>query len=1023
MTVQAFDGVAVVPSSSTSSTGRDAKLQTSIDKFSPHALLSSPPFPVSPSAAKAHYESTDVRKSGHYRSRKQAMFGPYLLLQTVGEGEFGKVKLGIHVETGAETAVKLIKKEHVGTSSRLSKVEREILALRRVRHPNIVRLYDVIETERYIGIVLEYASGGELFEYILAHRYLKEKDACRLFAQLASGVDYLHKKKIIHRDLKLENLLLDRHRNMIITDFGFANDFEQRGDELMATSCGSPCYAAPELVVSDGMYVGSAVDIWSCGVILYAMLCGYLPYDDDPDNPDGENINLLYKYILTTPLVFPDYVSAEARDLCRRMLVADPTKRYTMVDIMRHRWVSTYRSLFAKTIDELEKEASEAPLLGLSNFGKEAFRVSEFREPQAPTMIREGHHHRVSMDQDALLEMGDSMTLAPGTSKNTLNASAASDDQPATADDHIPSAAASKAEPQAIENPLPLHITKATLKPAPEPTALSELLAPSTSFARRRMPSSSESGKTRPVTVFVESQSQSAHDILSSPLQSDVMSNRSYSESIQFRPVSNALLSPVLPKQRPIAFSTPSQPRGALASSSKATAIKRQSRGYSAEKFFKRLSSAGEASPRPTQSVSTSAAASFGNTKRESLPNARTSMVIADQPASTNRVLQSPRPPRMIFGRNRQKALSMGTKPEALERLDMHASPESGVENISSIATPKSPRSPPPLAASQSELTTIVVPSKTRSTGRKVIEWLKRKSHAVEPSQPTAPKSVSIPRANLSVHPGTQPLLPAGAKTGGSYRPAPTTDEKIRTHYGVFDKDALTSMAPLDIMADIRTTLTEMGIGHVQVHELKVLCTRPRRASAPPKSPRMDSFSARRLSATGSPLATFFRRGSHPLRRPNQPWTMPTIESSLNAPSSDAQRQLADEASQESNPALLTKPPTFADNEATRPPQPPSTLYGNATQDSGDEIRFHVEVCKVKHMPHLYVVDVHRIRGSIWSFKFIYGTLLRRLGLQQKGGYIPTRESISHLQGKLAPTHPATNRSDTWGMQSLIITK
>lgn len=171
----------------------------------------------------------------------------------------------------------------------------------------------MVETERHIGIILEYASGGELFDFILTHRFLKDPPACRLFAQLVSGVGYLHKKGIVHRDLKLENLLLDRNRNIIITDFGFANVFDpndelgeelenklndpevvkelekgvprdentqgiwnelglkgnirKRGD-LMATSCGSPCYAAPELVVSDGLYTGRKVDVWSCGVIL-----------------------------------------------------------------------------------------------------------------------------------------------------------------------------------------------------------------------------------------------------------------------------------------------------------------------------------------------------------------------------------------------------------------------------------------------------------------------------------------------------------------------------------------------------------------------------------------------------------------------------------------------------------------------------------------------------------------------------------------------------------------------------------
>ncbi|PWO01232.1 Pkinase-domain-containing protein [Tilletiopsis washingtonensis] len=343
-----------------------------------------PPMPISPSGTGLDATTSNAISSGipitspaalsyfaaHPR-RQQVHFGSYLLLQTLGEGEFGKVKLGVHKEWGEEVAVKLIKREKVGTPdgqlningpkdpAKMSKVEREIQVLKDVRHPNIVRLYEVIESDRYIGIVLEYASGGELFDHILAHKYLKERDACRLFAQLISGVSYLHQKKIVHRDLKLENLLLDRNRNVIITDFGFANNFEDKRDDLMATSCGSPCYAAPELVVQDGLYAGSAVDVWSCGVILYAMLAGYLPFDDDPANPDGDNINLLYKYIMATPLSFPEYISAEPRDLLSKMLVPDPLRRADLNGVMAHSWLAPYRDLFKFGVDELERAAIE----------------------------------------------------------------------------------------------------------------------------------------------------------------------------------------------------------------------------------------------------------------------------------------------------------------------------------------------------------------------------------------------------------------------------------------------------------------------------------------------------------------------------------------------------------------------------------------------------------------------------------------------------------------------------------------
>ncbi|KAK5069268.1 hypothetical protein LTR64_008438 [Lithohypha guttulata] len=311
--------------------------------------------------------------------RREVQFGDYILGQTLGEGEFGKVKLGWKKDGSSQVAIKLIRRESVATNpTRLPKIYREISILRELQHPNIVQLHEMVETERHIGIILEYASGGELFDYILNQRYLKDPSARRLFAQLVSGVGYLHKKGIVHRDLKLENLLLDQNKNIIITDFGFANTFDAKDDlspeieynlankdfvkkykldrlnekgyrkgDLMQTSCGSPCYAAPELVVSDSLYTGRKVDVWSCGVILYAMLAGYLPFDDDPANPEGDNINLLYKYITSTPLTFPEYVTPHARDLLRRILVPDPRKRADLFEVARHSWLTEYHHVVA----------------------------------------------------------------------------------------------------------------------------------------------------------------------------------------------------------------------------------------------------------------------------------------------------------------------------------------------------------------------------------------------------------------------------------------------------------------------------------------------------------------------------------------------------------------------------------------------------------------------------------------------------------------------------------------------------
>jgi serine/threonine protein kinase len=263
--------------------------------------------------------------------------------------------------------VKLVKKDTIVQAIKKEKLVREITILKHIKHRFIVNLYEVLETDSYIGMAMEYASGGELFNHILAKKRLKESEAARFFTQLIIGVSYLHSKGIVHRDLKLENLLLDRNRNIIITDFGFANRVSIDGDSFLSTSCGSPCYAAPELVINE-CYSGEAADIWSCGVILYAMICGYLPFDDDPKNQDGENINLLYEYILKTELNFPKHTSVLAKSLINRILVTSPSERATIQEIKMHRWLEPMRMLF------LQEEAMHPPAVNKTN--EETLRVT-----------------------------------------------------------------------------------------------------------------------------------------------------------------------------------------------------------------------------------------------------------------------------------------------------------------------------------------------------------------------------------------------------------------------------------------------------------------------------------------------------------------------------------------------------------------------------------------------------------------------------------------------------------------------
>ncbi len=333
-----------------------------------YAPTATPPWPQDPQgSAAAAAAAASAAPMPQKRIHREVRFGNYILGSTLGEGEFGKVKLGWRKDgkQPSQVAMKLIKRDSILKDSDSEiKVHREINSLKLLNHPNIVNLVEVMKLGKYIGIVLEYASGGELFDYILHHKHLKENVAKKLFAQLVSGVDYMHCKGLVHRDLKLENLLLDKHKNVIISDFGFVNSFNREKLDLMKTSCGLPCYAAPELVLTQLPYEGRKVDIWSLGVILYAMLAGYLPFDDDPENEDGADIVRLYHYICRLPLTFPEYVSPLARDLLRKIIVPDPKRRILMAEIRAHPWLTPHVSLLSirqVEWDRIHRENRQVP--------------------------------------------------------------------------------------------------------------------------------------------------------------------------------------------------------------------------------------------------------------------------------------------------------------------------------------------------------------------------------------------------------------------------------------------------------------------------------------------------------------------------------------------------------------------------------------------------------------------------------------------------------------------------------------
>ncbi|CDH53197.1 camk camkl gin4 protein kinase [Lichtheimia corymbifera JMRC:FSU:9682] len=296
---------------------------------------------VSPAAILSRNKSTkslrDRRRSSGALSTHTAMqksrkcIGEYYVGKTLGKGASGRVKLGIHRHTGEQVAIKIISKSHLAANPAIEKaVRREIALMKLITHPNVMGLIDVIDDENSpdLHLVLEYVEGGELFEYLVSKGRLSENEARRHFQHIIMGLDYCHHHLICHRDLKPENLLLDRSNNIKIADFGMAS--LQPAGSMLETSCGSPHYASPEIVA--GMpYNGAASDIWSCGVILYALLTGHLPFDDD-------NIRQLLKKVKAGKYVMPDNISRNAQDLIRRILVVDPNKRLNMKQIMAHPW-------------------------------------------------------------------------------------------------------------------------------------------------------------------------------------------------------------------------------------------------------------------------------------------------------------------------------------------------------------------------------------------------------------------------------------------------------------------------------------------------------------------------------------------------------------------------------------------------------------------------------------------------------------------------------------------------------------
>ncbi|KAB2025729.1 hypothetical protein ERO13_D06G144400v2 [Gossypium hirsutum] len=257
--------------------------------------------------------------------------GKYELGRTLGEGSFAKVKFAKNIEAGENVAIKIVDKEKVLKHKMIGQIKREISTMKLIRHPNVIRMYEVMASKTKIYIVLEFVTGGELFNKIASRGRFKEDEARKYFQQLIHAVDYCHSRGVYHRDLKPENLLLDANGVLKVSDFGLSALPQQVGDDgLLHTTCGTPNYVAPEVINNKG-YHGAKADLWSCGVILFVLMAGYLPFEHP-------NLMGLYKKIFKADFDCPPWFSSSAKKLIKRILDPNPLTRITVAEIIENEW-------------------------------------------------------------------------------------------------------------------------------------------------------------------------------------------------------------------------------------------------------------------------------------------------------------------------------------------------------------------------------------------------------------------------------------------------------------------------------------------------------------------------------------------------------------------------------------------------------------------------------------------------------------------------------------------------------------
>ena len=287
-------------------------------------------------------ETISIEKDKNGKNSMKDIVGDYIIKDIIGEGTFSKVKLGINKITGQKVAIKILDKLKLIEEEGIERVLREIKISSELDHPNIIKIYKIIDEYKYYLVIMEYCEEGELFNYIVKKDRLSENESSFFYYQLINAVEYLHSKGIVHRDLKPENILLGKNNIIKLIDFGLSNYYDK--NKLLVTPCGSPCYASPEMIRGED-YNGADNDIWATGIILFAMLCGYLPFENEEN---AKNNNLLFKKILSGKLEYPKFLSNTAVDLMKKILVNSPKKRIKINEIKKHSFYLKGKKIFEK---------------------------------------------------------------------------------------------------------------------------------------------------------------------------------------------------------------------------------------------------------------------------------------------------------------------------------------------------------------------------------------------------------------------------------------------------------------------------------------------------------------------------------------------------------------------------------------------------------------------------------------------------------------------------------------------------